>query len=91
MEIINKSMKKHNLVRGLSVWCRWENVNSVHVAKEQCQEKSNNRFGVGYGAITSHFGNVNLHKKFDAQYKKFVKDFLLFIAKAYMPVSIVES
>jgi hypothetical protein len=84
------SMKKHNLAMHPSILCRWENVNSIHATKEQCQEKSKNRFGVGYGAITNHFGNVNLHKKNDAQHKKFVKDFLLFVAQAYMRISIVE-
>jgi hypothetical protein len=66
MEIINTSMKKHKLARHPSIWCRWEDVNLIHVAEEQRQEKSKNRFGVGYGAITNHFGNVNLHKKDDA-------------------------
>jgi hypothetical protein len=33
METINIFMKKHNLVRHPSIWCRWENVDSVHVTK----------------------------------------------------------
>jgi len=36
MKIINNFMKKHNLAKHPCIWCRWKNVNSVHVAKEQC-------------------------------------------------------
>lgn len=45
---------------------------------------------VGYGAIINHFGSTNPYKKDDAQQLKF-KEELLFVAKAYMPISIMES
>jgi hypothetical protein len=38
--------------------------------------------------IIDHFGSINPYKKEDAQQKKFMKD-LLFVAKDYMPISIV--
>jgi hypothetical protein len=45
---------------------------------------------VGYEAITYHFQST-IHKKDDAQQLKFKEDSLLFVAKTYMPISIVES
>jgi hypothetical protein len=53
--------------------------------------KSKNRFVVGYGVIIYHFGLANPYKKDDAQQLRFKEDFLLFVAKTYMPISIVES
>jgi hypothetical protein len=49
------------------------------------------KFIIGYGAITNHFGNGNPYTKNDAQQQKFMKDLLLFVAKAYMPIYIIES
>ncbi len=56
--------------------------------EELHKEKSKNRFVIGYGAIIDHFGNGNPYKKDDAQ---FMEDLLLFVAKAYMLISIVEN
>jgi hypothetical protein len=41
--------------------------------------------------ITYHFQATTPYKKDDAQQLKFKKDLLLFVTKAYMPISIVES
>jgi hypothetical protein len=54
-------------------------------------EKSKKRFVVGYGVITYLFGLVNPYKKDDPQQLRFKEDLLLFVAKTYMPISIVES
>jgi hypothetical protein len=48
------------------------------------------RFAIGYGAIIEHFGSANPYKKDDAQQQKFMED-LLFMAKVYLHISIVES
>jgi hypothetical protein len=45
---------------------------------------------ISYGAITNHFGVVNFYKKDDAPQQKFMEDLLLFVAKAYMYISMVE-
>jgi hypothetical protein len=58
--------------------------------EEPHREKFKKRFVIGYGAIIKHFGSANPYKKDDAQQQKFVED-LLFVAKIYMHISIVES
>ncbi len=58
--------------------------------EELHQEKSKKRSTIGYVAIIEHFGSANSYKKDDAQQQKFMKD-LLFVAKTYMPISVVES
>jgi hypothetical protein len=45
---------------------------------------------IGYGAITYHFGNGNYYKKDDAQQRK-IMEYITFLAKAYMPIFVVES
>jgi len=45
---------------------------------------------VGYGAITNHFGNTTLCKE-DLGQKEFMENLFLFVAKGYMPISIVEN
>jgi hypothetical protein len=58
--------------------------------EESHQEKSKKRSTIGYVAIIKHFGSANPYRKDDAQQHKFMKD-LLFVAKTYMPISVVES
>jgi hypothetical protein len=45
---------------------------------------------IGYGAIMDHFENGNPYKKDDAQKQKFMEDLLLFIARAYMLISVTK-
>jgi hypothetical protein len=59
--------------------------------EEQQWEKSKKMYVVGYGAITDHFQSITPYKKDDVQQLKFKEDLLLFVAKAYMPISIVEN
>jgi hypothetical protein len=58
---------------------------------EQQWEKSKKRYVVGYGVITDHFQSITPYKKDDVQQFKFKENLLLFVAKAYMPISIVEN
>jgi hypothetical protein len=58
--------------------------------EEQQQQKSKMKSMVGYKAITYYFQS-SIHKKDDAQQLRFNEDLLLFVAKAYMPISIVEN
>jgi hypothetical protein len=53
--------------------------------------KSKRRFVVGYGAITNHFGSIIPYKKEDFGQIKFMEDLFVFIAKGYIPISIVEN
>jgi len=71
-------------------WGRWTIANLTFIMKDQHLEKSKQRIVVGYGAITDHFKSTILYKKDDAGQKQFMKD-LLFVAKMYMPISIVEN
>ncbi len=45
---------------------------------------------VGYGANTNHFGNTTLYKE-DLGQNEFMENLLLFVAKGYMPISVVEN
>ncbi len=57
---------------------------------DQCREKFKHRSIVGYGAITNHFGTTIPYKE-DLGQKKFMESLFLFIAKGYMPISVVEN
>jgi len=46
---------------------------------------------VGYGAIIKHFGNIVPYKKKDARQNAFMEDLLMFVAKGYMVIFVVES
>jgi hypothetical protein len=46
---------------------------------------------VGYEAIKDHFQSTILYNKDHAQQLRIKENLLLFVTKAYMPVSIVES
>jgi len=59
--------------------------------KKNYWEKGKQRCVVCYGAITKHFGSVNLYKKDDSQQKKFMEDLLFFVAKGYMLISVAEN
>jgi hypothetical protein len=56
--------------------------------QRNCTKK---RSTISYGAIIKHFHSANPYKNDDAQQQKFMKDLLLFVAKTYMPIFIVES
>jgi hypothetical protein len=84
-------MKKHISFEHPVVWCRWINVNLTLATKYQCKKKSNKRTIVGYGAIINHFGSTTPYKKNDVGQKQFMENLLLFVAKMYMPISIVEN
>ncbi len=75
----------------LVVWCMWKNVNVTFDSKELHWEKYKNRFVIGYETIIYHFGNGNPYKKDDAQQQKIMEDLLLFVAKAYMPISVEKN
>ncbi len=83
-------MNKYILGEHPIVWCTWKSANMIFDSKELHQEKSKKWFVIGYAAIINHVGNGNPYKKDDAQ-QKFMEDLLLFVAKAYMPISIEES
>jgi hypothetical protein len=85
-------MKKHVTFEHGDAWARWKSVNlNLVVENDQCQEKSKPKFVVGYGAITNHFGSTIPYKKKDLGQKKFMEDLLLFIAKGYIPIFVVEN
>jgi hypothetical protein len=85
-------MKKYVTFEHGDAWARWKSVNLNLVVKDdQCREKSKHRFVVGYGAITNHFGSTIPYKKEDLGQKKFMEDLLLFIAKSYTPIFVVEN
>jgi hypothetical protein len=84
-------MKKHILGEHLVAWRKWKSANVAFDLKELHWEKSKQRFVIGYGAITDHFGNGNPYKKDDAQQQKIMEDLLLFVAKAYMPISVEKN
>jgi hypothetical protein len=83
-------MNKYILDEHPVVWCTWKSANMTFDSKELHQEKSKKWFFIGYEAIINQFGNGNPYKKDDAQ-QKFMEDLLLFVAKAYMSISIEES
>jgi hypothetical protein len=83
-------MKMYILIKHPVAWHRWKSANVAFDLKEPHREKSKKRFTIGYGAIIEHFGSVNPYKKEDAQQQKFMED-LLFVAKVYLHISIVES
>ncbi len=85
------SIKEHILGEHPIVWCRWENVNVTFNLEELHWEKSKKISIICYGAIINHFGNGNPYKKDDAQQQKFMDNLFLFVAKAYMPISIVKN
>ncbi len=58
--------------------------------EELHRENPKKRSTIGYVVIIEHFGSANPYKKDDAQQQKFMKD-LLFVAKTYMLISVVES
>jgi hypothetical protein len=81
------SMKKHILFEHPVAWCRWTNANLTLATKDQRKKKSKKRYFVGYGAIINHFGST----KDDVKQKQFMENLLLFVAKMYMPIFIVEN
>jgi len=83
-------MKKYIFIKHPVAWHRWKSANVALDLKEPHLEKSKKRFIIGYGAIIKHFGSVNPYKKDDAQQQKFMED-LLFVAKVYLHISVVES
>ncbi len=85
------SIKDHILGEHPIVWCRWENVNVTFNLEELHWEKSKKIPIISYGAIINHSGNGNPYKKDDAQQQKFMENLFLFVAKAYMPISIVKN
>jgi hypothetical protein len=84
-------MRKNISFEHLLAWGRWTSVNLILATKDQDQAKSKKRTIVGYGAITDHFGNTTHYKKDDAGHKQFMEDLLLFVAKTYICISIVEN
>jgi hypothetical protein len=71
---------------------KWKRVNLNLVAiDDYCWKKSKHRYVVNDGAITYHFGNITLYKKEELGQKKFMEDLFMFVAKGYMPTSIVEN
>lgn len=68
----------------------WKSADVAFDLEELHWKKSKKRSTIGYGAITKHFGNANPYRKDYAQQSKFMED-LLFVAKTYMPIFIVES
>ncbi len=82
-------MKNHILDEHPIAQCKWKNVNLAFDSKELHQEKLKKRSIISYGVIIDHFGVGNLYKKDDAPQQKFMEDLLLFVAKAYMYISVV--
>jgi hypothetical protein len=83
-------MKNHILVEHPIAWCKSKSANVAFDIEKLHWKKSKKRFAISYGAITKHFGNANPYQKDDPQQQKFMED-LLFVAKTYMSISIVES
>lgn len=75
------SMKKHILSKHLAAWRCWKSVNLTFIVEDNYQEKGKQRCVVGYGAITEHFGSVNLYKNDDLQQKKIMEDLLFLLLK----------
>jgi hypothetical protein len=85
-------MKRHVTFEHGDAWARWKNVNlNLDVEDDQCREKSKHRSVVGYGAITYHFCRIIPYKKEDLGQKNFMEGLLLFVAKGYMPIFVVEN
>jgi hypothetical protein len=86
------SMKKHVTFEHGDAWAKWGIVNlNLATKDDQCRKKSKCRYVVGYGAITYHFGTTTFYKKEDSRKNKFMEDFLMFVAKGYMPIFVVEN
>jgi hypothetical protein len=49
--------------------------------KEGGCEKSKLRIGLGYETITDHFESNNMYKKEFLEYKNFMEDLVLYVAK----------
>jgi hypothetical protein len=84
------SMKKHVTSKHGNAWAKWKSVNlNLATKDDKCRKKSKHRSVVGYGAITYQFGNITPYKKEDLGKQKFMEDLLMFVAKGYMPISVV--
>ena len=58
---------------------------------ETARQKSKKRKGAPPSSITTYFGNTKPYAKNDVQQQRFIEDLVLFIAKGYESLSIVES
>jgi hypothetical protein len=82
------SMKKYILTKYIAICHRRKTTNITLVTKEQQWEMSKEKSIVDYGVITNHFGSTIRYKEVDAQQLRFFLN-LLFVAKVYMPSSIM--
>jgi hypothetical protein len=83
-------MKKHILSKHPAILHKWNSANLSLATKDQDWEKVRQKIIVGYGAIIDHFGSTTPYRKDDVGQKQFMED-LLFVAKTYMHVSIMEN
>ena len=58
---------------------------------DTARQKSKKRKGAPPSSITAYFGNTKPYAKNDVQQQRFIEDLVLFIAKGYESLSIVES
>ena len=58
---------------------------------ETARQKTKKRKGAPPSSITAYFGNTKPYAKNDVQQQRFIEDLVLFIAKGYESLSIVES
>ncbi len=85
-------MKKHVTFEHGDAWASWKGVNlNLATKNDQCRDKFKHRSIVGYGVITYHFSSTTPYTKEDLGQEKFMEDLLMFVAKGYMPIFVIEN
>ncbi len=84
-------MKNYILVEHSTTWCKWENVKLSFDVKESHQEKSKKIFDIVTGPSQIILRVIILIRRMMHNNKIIMEDLLLLIAKAYMPIFIVEN
>ena len=84
-------MKNHVMNEHLTEFQRYKATLTVLEESEAARQKTKKRKDVQPSAITEFFAGQKSYHKGDVQQKHFLEDLVLFIAKGYETLAVVES